>query len=207
MLTDDDAVALAAGRGAAMAQAAAARPTGMSAVLGGDADEVAGAVGRRPGGRDRQRPRPGRRRRRPVEALDAFAAAPPAGARVRPLDVAGAFHTCGDGPRRRRASSRPVAALHARRRRSCAVVANADGAVVADGRELLDRLVAQLTGPVRFDLCLAALADAGARRVVELAPGGTLAAMAKRALPDAAIVALKGPDDLATAPTCEEVAA
>ena len=197
VLTDDEAVVLAARRGAAMAQAAAARPTGMSAVLGGDADEVAAAVeaaglqvatvnvaGQVVVGGDR-------------EALDALAAAPPKGARVRPLDVAGAFHT------RAMASARDaleeaVGALTPGTPR-CTVHANADGAAVADGRELLTRLVAQLTGPVRFDRCLSALADAGARRIVEVAPGGTLAAMAKRALPDAAIVALKGPDDLAAA--------
>src|SRR5690625_283901 len=40
VLTDDQAVRLAAVRGAAMARACAAAPTGMSAVLGGDEDEV-----------------------------------------------------------------------------------------------------------------------------------------------------------------------
>ncbi len=197
VLTDDQAVELAARRGAAMAQAAAARPTGMSAVLGGDAEQVAAAVeaaglqvatvnvaGQVVVGGDR-------------EALDAFAAAGPKGARVRPLDVAGAFHTRAMAPARD-ALEQAVGAIAPGQPR-CTVHANADGAAVADGRELLTRLVAQLTGPVRFDRCLSALAASGARRVVEVAPGGTLAAMAKRALPDATIVALKGPDDLATA--------
>ena len=197
VLTDDEAVALAAGRGAAMAQAAAGRPTGMSAVLGGDADEVASAVeaaglqvatvnvaGQVVVGGDRA-------------ALDAFATTKPGGARVRPLDVAGAFHTRAMAPARD-ALEQAVAALVPAAPR-CTVHANADGAAVSDPQDLLARLVAQLTGPVRFDLCLAALAAAGARRVVEVAPGGTLAAMAKRALPDAAIVALKSADDLAAA--------
>ena len=39
VMSDDDAVALAAGRGALMAQAAAVRPTTMAAVLGGTVDE------------------------------------------------------------------------------------------------------------------------------------------------------------------------
>ncbi len=81
----------------------------------------------------------------------------------------------------------------------CAVFANADGAQVDDPRALLDRLVAQLTGPIRFDLCLSALAWRGATRAVELAPGGTLAGLAKRALSDATVVALKTPADLEAA--------
>jgi len=197
VLSDDDAVLLAARRGRAMAEAAAARPTGMSAVLGGDGAQVLAAVeaaglqvatvnvaGQVVVGGDRA-------------ALDALAAAPPQGARVRPLDVAGAFHTRAMAPAREALEDAVRALAPADPR--CAVHANADGAAVPGGTALLARLVAQLTGPVRFDLCLRALAAAGARRVVEVAPGGTLAGLARRALPDATVVALKGAGDLATA--------
>ena len=188
VLSDEDAVALAAGRGALMAQAAARRPTGMAALLGGEVDEsvlqeadleiatvnVAGQVV--VGG--------------PVEALDAWT--PPVGVRVRRLDVAGAFHTRAMAP-----VVDGFAALVAAVPASdavCDVVANADGAVLRDGRALLDRLVGQLTSPVRFDLCLAAAA--GATRVTELAPAGVLGALVKRALPGVAVTALRTPDDL-----------
>ncbi|MCW2665159.1 MAG: S-malonyltransferase [Frankiales bacterium] len=189
VLTDDEAVVLAAERGAAMAEAAALAPTGMSAVLGGDRDQVL-AVGAALGlsvatiNVAGQVVLAG-----PQAALEALRHDPPTGARVRPLQVAGAFHTAAMAPAQERVA-RAVAALTPGTPR-CAVVANADGALVRDGREVLDRLVAQLTGPVRFDLCLAALS--GATRVVELAPGGTLAAIVKRALPDAEIVTLKAP--------------
>ena len=196
VLSADDAVALAGTRGAAMAQAAAQRPTGMSAVLGGDPDEVRAAVAAAglevatvnvPGqvvvGGD-------------ADALQAFAAAPPTRTRVKPLDVAGAFHTRAMAPARE-ALEAALAGLTPSTPR-CAVVANADGAVVDDPDELLRRLVGQLTSPVRFDLCLQTLAGLGATTVVELAPGGTLTAMAKRALPDATRVALTTPDDLQT---------
>jgi len=190
VLTDDEAVALAAGRGRLMAEAAALRPTGMAALLGGgpveEADvaaaglqvatvNVAGQVV--VGG--------------PVEAIDAWT--PPSGARVRKLDVAGAFHTEAMAP--------AVPGLQALvdalspREAQCDVVANADGARLRDGRELLGRLVAQLTRPVRFDLCLAAVGDA--TRGVELAPAGVLTGLAKRALPELPVTALKTPDDLA----------
>ena len=197
VIPGDDAVALAATRGAAMAQAAAAAPTGMSAVLGGDPDQVRDAVEAAGlqvatvnvagqvvvGG--------------PREALAALAAAPPAGSRVRALEVAGAFHTRAMAPARE-ALGRAVRELRPSTAR-CPVVVNADGAVLTDGVALLDRLVGQLTGPVRFDLCLAALATLGVTAGVELAPGGTLAALAKRALPGRPIVALRGVEDLPAA--------
>jgi [acyl-carrier-protein] S-malonyltransferase len=197
VLTPDQAVLLAAERGAAMASAAALRPTGMAAVLGGRPEEVFAAFDRLGltvatvnvegqhvvGG--------------PVEALRALAAAPPGGARVRPLEVAGAFHTDAMLPAVPRL--RLLVDELAPADPACAVVANADGAVVAGGRELLDRLVDQLTGPVRFDRCLRTLADLGVTGVVELAPGGTLAALARRALPDVPVVALRSPADLAAA--------
>ena len=194
VLSADEAVLLAARRGAAMAAAAAQRPTGMSAVLGGDAEQVRAAVeqhglevatvnvaGQLVVGGD-------------LEALGAFAAARAGGARVRPLEVAGAFHTAAMAPARD-AFAAAVRDLQPAAPR-CAVVANADGAVVTDPAELIARLVAQLTGPVRFDLCLQTLAAQGATRLVELAPAGTLVGLAKRALPDAEQIALRTVPDL-----------
>jgi [acyl-carrier-protein] S-malonyltransferase len=191
VLTPVDAVRLAAERGRLMAKAAAERPTGMVATLGGDdlaAREVAELYGLEVatvnvagqtvyGG--------------PVDALEAFAAAAPGGARVRRLETAGAFHTSA------MALAVPgFAALVAEltpRDATVPVVANADGAVLTDGRALVDRLVVQLTGPVRFDLCLQALAARAPEQLVELAPSGTLAALAKRALPGVPVLALKEP--------------
>jgi [acyl-carrier-protein] S-malonyltransferase len=195
VLTPVEAVALAAERGRLMAKAAAERRTGMAATLGGDERQVAelatlfglqvatvNVAGQTVYGGT-------------VEALQAFAAAKPGGARVRRLQTAGAFHTSAMAP------AVPgfedlVAGITPR----CArvpVVANADGAVLTDGRALLARLVAQLTGPVRFDLCLAAIAAAGVTRIVELAPGGTLTALAKRGVPGADLTALTSPADVA----------
>jgi [acyl-carrier-protein] S-malonyltransferase len=196
VLDPTTAVRLAAERGRAMAVAAAAQPTGMVAVLGGDAAEVLAAAAAHGlevatvnvagqvvlGG--------------PVAALDALAAAPPAAARVRRLETAGAFHTSAMAPAVPRLAELVAATTPGQP--VCTVVANADGAVVTDGRELLDRLVGQLTGPVRFDLCLQALAGLAPTQVIELAPGGTLAAVAKRALPGVPVLALKTPADLPT---------
>jgi [acyl-carrier-protein] S-malonyltransferase len=193
VLPDDDAVALAARRGALMAQAAAVRPTGMAAVLGGTVDEqdltaaglevaTVNAAGQVVVGG-------------PLEALDAWR--PPAGARVKRLDVAGAFHTSAMAPAVD-GFAELVAATPASDAR-CDVIANADGAVLRDGRELLDRLVGQLTRPVRFDLCLAAVGPEGAapaQSAVELAPAGVLAGLVKRAVPGLPVTALRSRDDL-----------
>ena len=188
VLHDDEAVVLAAGRGRLMAEAARAQPTGMLALLGGELDEddyraaglelatvnVAGQVVL--GG--------------PTEALDAWT--PPQGVRARRLEVAGAFHTSAMA-----SAVEGFAALVATltpNDAGCDVIANADGAVLRNGGELLDRLVGQLTRPVRFDLCLAAAT--AATEAVELAPAGVLKALMKRALPDLPVTALRAPDDL-----------
>lgn len=194
VLSVDEAVSLAALRGRAMADAAAVHPTGLAAVLGGDPVQVldlatelglevatVNVAGQVVLGGHRA-------------ALEELAAAPPARSRIRLLDVAGAFHTAAMLPARDRLD-RAVQALTPGRP-LCPVVANADGAVVTDGREALTRLVAQLTGPVRFDRCLATLSAMGTHAAVELAPGGTLTALAKRALPGAQLAALTTPDDL-----------
>lgn len=197
VIQPDDAVRLAAGRGAAMAEASAMAPTGMAAVLGGDPEEVL-AYGQRHGlslatvNVTGQLVLGGS-----VAGLDALAADRPPGARVRRLEVAGAFHTVAMAPAADRFAELLAGIEPADPR--CAVVANADGEVVTSGRALLDRLVAQLTSPVRFDLCLRRIADAGVTGAVELAPGGTLAAMAKRALAGVPVVALRSPGDLTAA--------
>jgi [acyl-carrier-protein] S-malonyltransferase len=64
---------------------------------------------------------------------------------------------------------------------------------------MLQRLVRQVTAPVRWDLCMATLAELGVTGIVELPPAGTLAGLAKRALPDVEIVKLNTPDDLPAA--------
>ncbi|HWH27922.1 MAG TPA: ACP S-malonyltransferase [Mycobacteriales bacterium] len=197
VLEESDAVRLAAERGRAMARAAALRPTGMSAVLGGDRDEIFAAATRH-GLQVATVNGPGQVvLGGPVEGLAALAATPPASARVRPLEVAGGFHTAAMLPAVGRMQSL-VAALPVQDA-GCPVVANADGAALTGGRELADRLVTQLTWPVRFDRCVERLSALGVTAVVELAPGGTLAGIVRRALPDVAVVAVRTPADLPAA--------
>jgi [acyl-carrier-protein] S-malonyltransferase len=76
------------------------------------------------------------------------------------------------------------------------LLTNADGSVVTTGEDALDRLVSQVTKPVRWDSCMAALKELGVTAVIELPPAGTLVGLVRRDLKGTATLALKTPDDL-----------
>jgi [acyl-carrier-protein] S-malonyltransferase len=191
------AIALAGLRGREMAAACALEPTGMSAVLGGDADEVVATIERHglfPANRNGagQIVAAGS-----LDGLAKFAAEPPAKARVITLQVAGAFHTPFMAPAEQALSA--VAGGVTVTDPSRVLLSNLDGTAVADGAEMLQRLVRQVTAPVRWDLVMGTLRELGVTGVLELPPAGTLAGLVKRELKgDGApeIVTLNTPDDL-----------
>jgi [acyl-carrier-protein] S-malonyltransferase len=197
VLSAEDAMRLVGVRGRAMAKAAAAEETGMTAVLGGDQDEVLAALARHgltPANVNGagQIVAAGT-----VAQLGALAAAPPAGARLRPLSVAGAFHTAHMAPAVD--ALRDAAASVTVRDPGIMLLSNADGAVVTSGRDWLERIVTQVSAPVRWDECMRTMSRLGASALIELPPGGTLAGLARRALPGLDRAALKTPGDLAAA--------
>lgn len=197
VLSAEAAVGLAAVRGREMAAACALADTGMSAVLGGDADQVLARIaeaGLTPANRNgagqvvAAGPRTG---------LAALAADPPAGARVRPLSVAGAFHTPYMAPAENALTELAAGIVPADPHRM--LLSNADGTAVDSGRQVLRRLVAQVTAPVRWDLCQDTLRDTGVTALIELPPAGTLTGLARRAISGARALALRTPDDLTAA--------
>ena len=194
VISSDDAVALAATRGAEMAKACATEPTGMSAVLGGDETEVLSrleALDLVPANRNAagQIVAAGS-----LTALSKLAEDPPEKARVRALATAGAFHThymaaatdgyaaAADGI----STAEPTATL----------LSNADGRPVASAADAMSKLVAQLTRPVRWDLCTETLRQSNVTAIVEFPPAGTLAGIAKRELKGVPTKAVKTPADL-----------
>jgi [acyl-carrier-protein] S-malonyltransferase len=190
----DDAVALAATRGAEMAKACAIEPTGMSAVLGGDEAEVLDRLEQLdlfPANRNGagQIVAAG-----PLTALDKLAEDPPAKARVRALGVAGAFHT------KYMASAldayAAAAAAIATAEPTATLLSNCDGKPVTSAAAAMDTLVAQLTQPVRWDLCTEALREHSVTAIVEFPPAGTLTGIAKRELRGVTARAVKSPADL-----------
>ena len=181
-------------RGKAMAAASAVTATGMTAVLGGDQDTVVNAI-------EKHNLTPANINGAgqivaagTMDDLASFQDDPPEGARLRPLSVAGAFHTTHMAPAvTTLAGYAKAISTHDARTR---VLSNADGQVVQSGREYLARLVAQVSNPVRWDLCMQSMVDLGVTALIEVPPAGTLAGLAKRAIPDIEIVALKTPDDI-----------
>jgi [acyl-carrier-protein] S-malonyltransferase len=199
VFSPEAAVALARVRGAEMAAACALAPTGMSAVLGGDPDAVVAgieALGLTPANVNGagQVVAAGA-----LDALEKLAADPPGGGKVRPLTVAGAFHTHFMEPARENFGA--VAAGVPVTDPDLMLLSNADGTAVGRGREVLDRLVGQLTRSVRWDQCQATLRHLGVTALIELPPAGTLAGIARRELPGVEMVKLRTPDDLPAART------
>jgi [acyl-carrier-protein] S-malonyltransferase len=194
VLTADEAVAFAAVRGREMAAACALESTGMSAVLGGDPDEVT-AILIRLGLDAANRNGAGQVvAAGPSDALAALAQDKPERARVMPLRVAGAFHTRFMAPAEQALAE--YAAQLTAKDPARPLLSNADGEVVGEGAEMLRRLVAQVTKPIRWDSCMARLSTLGVTATVELPPAGTLSGLVKRDLKGTVTLALKDPGDL-----------
>ena len=196
-ISESDALILVRARGLEMAKTAATSPSGMSAILGGDRTEVLAAIsalklvaandngaGQIVAAGD-------------LGALAQLIEKPPAGARVRTLAVAGAFHTKFMQP-----AVEPLSILastistHSVR---IQVISNKDGQVVTDGAQVLDRIISQIASPVRWDLCMESFKSLGITGVIELPPAGTLVGLLKRAAPEIETFALKSAEDLEAA--------
>lgn len=194
VISAEQAMVLVRERGRAMAEASAVTSTGMTAVLGGDRDEVLAALAEH-GLTAANDNGPGQIVAAGTLAqLESLAAKPPARARLRPLSVAGAFHTEHMGPAvgHLAALARSVSVHDPR----TAVVSNRDGNVVHDGRDVLARIVGQIASPVRWDLCMDAMLDLGVTGLLEMPPAGTLTGIAKRAMKGVETFALETPDQL-----------
>jgi len=204
-LTDEGAVGLVAHRARSMAAAAAATPTGMAAVVGGDPEAVLAAIeaaglypanvngaGQVVAAGDR-------------DALAAFTAAPPARARVIPLQVAGAFHTPFMQPAQEEFAQ--VAESWPAEDPTIPLLSDADGTAYpaqngcpfGRGRDVLRRLAEQVVAPVRWDLCQQTMRSMGVTGLLELGPAGVLTGLARRAMPGVETLALSSPDDLEAA--------
>ena len=184
-------------RGIAMAKAASQVETGMAAVLGGDRAEVLKAikdfdlVPANDNGAG-QIVAAGS-----LEQIDKLVENPPAGARVRALAVAGAVHT-----HYMQSAVSHVAGFVEKvtiNEPTSQLLSNKDGAVVAGGKDAIDRIVNQIANPVRWDLCMESLVQLGITGAIEFPPAGTLVGLLKRATPSIETFALKSPEDLSAA--------
>lgn len=197
ILGEADAMRFVAARGRAMADAAARTETGMSAVIGAKEDELLTAL--EPLGLSPANMNGGGQIvvAGELHALAALQANPPAGARVIPLQVAGAFHTRFMEPAVD--TMREVASGMATAAPTLRIWTNRDGSTVDDGARFLDLLVGQIASPVRWDRVMESFSAAGVTGLIELSPAGALVGLAKRALKGLPTVAVKTPDDIPAA--------
>ena len=197
VITAEQAMVLVRERGAAMAAAAARTPTGMTAVIGGDPQEVSASIAKHGLTAANQNGAGQVVAAGTLEQLEAFTNDPPEKARLIPLQVAGAFHT------EHMALAVDTLAYYAKavsvHDPRTAVISNRDGGVVPQGRDLLARIVTQVSTPVRWDLCMRTMGELGVTGLIEVPPAGTLTNLVKRAMPDVETVALKTPADLEAA--------
>jgi [acyl-carrier-protein] S-malonyltransferase len=195
VLSATDAMALVCARGNAMALACAQHPTGLVAVLGGDRHEVLAAAAAHglalandngPG----QLVVGGS-----TDQLALFSAHLPPKARVRSLDVAGAFHTA--AMTSAVAAVTEVAAGITSNDADVPLVSNRDGHAVTNGQQILDRMIGQIALPVRWDLVMGTLASLGTTVTVETCPAGTLSGILHRAMPQLVQYRINSPADAA----------
>jgi [acyl-carrier-protein] S-malonyltransferase len=197
VFTPESGIQFVAKRATEMAKAAALETTSMAAVLGGDPAVVEARLAEldlqpanyNGGG---QIVAAGS-----AEGIAALQAEGPAGARVIPLQVAGAFHT---------RYMQPAVAALAEYAKGVTVAdptaklwTNSTGAIVDSGATYLNLLVAQVSNPVRWDLCMESMLAAGVTKIIEVVPAGTLSGLAKRSMPGIDIVAVKTPENLEAA--------
>mgnify|MGYP000718092356 FL=1 len=184
-------------RGEAMASAAAIEHTSMAAIVGGEQsviEESLRALDLEPANYNGGGQIVAAGAASAIAELQANA---PAGSRVIPLQVAGAFHTRYMQPAVAELSDfatqtepkDPVTKLWT----------NAGGVEITSGTQFVELLVKQVSNPVRWDLCMAAMLEAGVTGLIEVAPAGTLVGLAKRSMPGIEAVAVKTPENIEAA--------
>jgi [acyl-carrier-protein] S-malonyltransferase len=111
--------------------------------------------------------------------------------------VAGAFHTDFMKPAQGRVQS--IAQTLQVSDPEFRVLSNKEGAIIASGKELVERIITQIANPVRWDLCMETMQHEGVTGLLELFPGGTLTAIAKRAMNNIETFAITSPETLSDA--------
>jgi len=193
--SDETAMKLVSVRGKSMADAATSNSaTGMSAVLGGDKAEVIKHIEQfdlvpANVNSNGQIVASGL-----LSNLEKLSANPPAATKVRKLDVAGAFHSQ-FMKSAESALEKEFAEIESNKPTN-RFISNKDGQIVTETIDLKNRLISQITSPVRWDLCQARMFELGVTGMLELAPGGVLTGIAKREIPGVELFAIKSPADI-----------
>ena len=189
VITDEQAIKLVSLRARAMQKAADEIQTGMAAAIGSNLEELEAKLGNlviaNYNGANQY-----------VLAgtnadLELIKENPPAGFRIIPLAVTGAFHTQYMEPAKT-ALAKHFSSVEAKDPRP-KLLSNRDGMPVASGDEFVQSLLTQVSSPVRWDKCMKTID--GASIVVEAAPSGVLSNLLKKTIQDAQIYSLKTPNE------------
>lgn len=194
VLTIDQAARFVRRRGDAMAAAAASEASSMAAVLGGDPEAVLGALAELGLSAANHNGAGQLVAAGAKGAIETLVANPPTGTRVVQLQVAGAFHTDFMAPAVDTLAE--FAGTLDTADPDIKLLSNQGGQLVASGDEYLKLLVAQVSNPVRWDLCMSRMVAIGVTAVLELSPAGTLVGLAKRAMAGVETLALKSPEQI-----------
>jgi [acyl-carrier-protein] S-malonyltransferase len=194
VLSLEDGMKLVEVRANEMARAASSVATGMAAVLGGNREDVIAALDKLELVAANENGANQIVAAGSIEVIEELVANPPAGTRVRQLQVAGAFHTY-------YMSSAQEEVIEVVKHLtisdpSLKLVSNKAGEVVTSGEDFIDKIVGQVASPVRWDLCMETFTSMGITGLIELFPGGTLTGIAKRALPGVELLSISSVDDI-----------
>lgn len=119
-----------------------------------------------------------------------------AGGRALPLDVEGAFHSPAMAPAV--TAVRDALAAAEVRDPAVPVIAGATAREVTTAAQLTAGLVDGVLAPVRWREVQLRLVELGVTEVIEVGPGGVLAGLAKRTVPELQVHTLASPEDLET---------
>ncbi|MGA0083427.1 MAG: ACP S-malonyltransferase, partial [Candidatus Nanopelagicales bacterium] len=197
-MTEDQAMKLVSLRGKFMDESTSdSEPTGMAAILGGDKNQII----------------------KHLEKFELYAANinsqgqiiasgkvsnindlisnPIEKTNIIKLDVSGAFHT----PYMQKAKEKFISEIENETfsNANYKLLSNFDGELITDGNDLKNKLSNQLTNSVRWDLCQESMLKLGVTGLLEVAPGGVLSGIAKKAMPQVEIMTIKTPDDIENA--------
>ena len=189
VLTDEQALTLVSARAQAMQKAAEEIETGMAAAIGQDLAELERSLG------DLQIANYNGANQYVVAGtktdLTAFIENPPAGFRIIPLSVSGAFHTSFMNPASE--SLQEIFESVKPNDPEITVFSNRDGRPVTTGEDFVASLLKQVSSPVRWDQCMESMHEQS--KFAELAPSGVLSNLVKKTISNAEIYALKSPDE------------
>jgi [acyl-carrier-protein] S-malonyltransferase len=194
-MTEDQAMKLVSLRGKFMDESTSgSEPTGMAAILGGDKNEVMNQLENYDLFSANINSQSQIIASGKMSNIDKLIRNPIEKTKVIKLDVSGAFHT----PFMQKAKERFISEIENETfsNSSCKLLSNSDGNLITDGNDLKNKLSSQLTNSVRWDLCQETMLKLGVTGLLEVAPGGVLSGIAKKAMPQVEIMTIKTPDDI-----------